>query len=58
MASVSRQGRFRLGVRKSFSERDGQALEWAAQGGGVTIPVGDQETFHCGTEGCGLVGTY
>ena len=43
------QGRFRLDVRKSyFSERGGQALEWAAQGGGgVTDPGGVQGTFGC-----------
>ena len=35
----------------------GQALGWAAQGGGgVTAPGGVQETFRCCTEGCGLLG--
>ena len=32
-------------------------LEWAGQGGdGVTVPVGVQETWRCGSEGHGLVG--
>ena len=35
----------------------GQALEWAAQGGGeVTVPGGIQGTFRCCTEGHGLMG--
>jgi len=53
------QGRFRLDVRKYyFSERDGQALEWAVQrGGGVTERGGVQRTFGCCVEGHGLVRT-
>ena len=36
----------------------GQALEWAAQGGGgVTEPGGVQRTFVCCVEGNGLAGT-
>ncbi len=45
-----------MDIRKGFSESD-WALEWAAQGGGgVTVLGGLQETWRCGTEGCGLVG--
>jgi len=50
------QRRFRLGVRKYFSESD-EVLERAAQGGaGVTEHGGVQETFRCCTAGRGLVG--
>jgi len=35
----------------------GQALEWAAQGGGgIAVPKGVQETFRCCTEGHSLMG--
>jgi len=46
-----------LGSRKNFFSETGNALEQAAQGGGVTIPGGVQEAFRCCTEGCGLVGS-
>ena len=49
---------FRQDVRKYYFSESGQALEWAAQGGGgVTNPGGVQGTFgHC-IEGHGLVRT-
>jgi len=51
------QERFRLDVRKYFSE-SGQVMEWAAQGGGgVTNPGSVQEIRGCGTGICGVVGT-
>jgi len=35
-------GRLRLGIRKKlFSEKSGQALKWAVQGGGRIIVSGD-----------------
>jgi len=41
-----------------FSERVGQALEWAAQRGvGVTEPGGVQRAFGCCVEGHGLART-
>ena len=41
---------------RSILQKSGQALEQAAQGvGGVTVPVGVQETVRC-TEEHGLVG--
>jgi len=34
--------------------KSGEAVAQAAQGGGgVTVPEGIQETWRCGTEGCG-----
>ena len=47
------QWRFRLDVRR----QSGQALDWAAQGGGgVTVSGGVQETFRCCTKEHSLVG--
>jgi len=41
---------------KILHRRSGDALAWAAQGGGgVTIPGGLQEKGRCGTEGHGLL---
>jgi len=52
------QGRFRLDIRKNFfTERIGQTLGQAAQGGGgVPIPGGVQKMCRCGTSVYGLVG--
>jgi len=51
------QGRFRLDTRKNlFTERGGQALEQAAQGGGGVSLGGVYKTCRCGTSGHGLVG--
>ena len=48
--------RFRQNIRKKITLwKSGEALAQAAQGGGVTIPEGVQETWRCGTEGPGLV---
>jgi len=53
------QWRFRLSIRKYFSEREVPALERAAQGGGgVTIPGSVQEMCRCSTKEQGLVGKY
>ena len=39
---------------KNYSQKSGEALAQAAQGGGgVTIPGGVQETCRCGTKGHG-----
>lgn len=35
------------------SRKSGEALQWAAQGSGVTRPGGVQELCGCGIEGCG-----
>ena len=52
------QGRFRLDVRKYYFSMCGQALEWAAWGGGgVTDPGDVQGTFRCCAEGHSLVRT-
>jgi len=41
---------------KISSQKSGEVLEQAAQGGGgVTVPRGGQETCRCGTVGHGLV---
>jgi len=54
---VSFHGLLRLDIRKNFFS--GNAMEWAAQGGGgVTIPGGVHETFRCSTKKHGLVGKY
>lgn len=44
---------FRLDNRKSFFLESGAALTQAAQGGGITVPRGDQAKGQSGTEGCG-----
>ena len=45
-------------MRIYFFSKSAEAVARAAQrGGGVTVPGGVQETWRCGTEGCGLVGT-
>jgi len=50
-------GEIQVKREDKLSQKSGQALEWAAQGGdGVTKPGGAQETFRCFTERHGLVG--
>lgn len=44
------------GHQEEFTHRGGdQAWEQAAQGGGVSIPIGIQEIYGCGTKGRGSV---
>ena len=52
-------GDVQVGYQETFLlKKSDDALAQAAQGGGgVTIPEDIQETWRCGTEGHGLVGT-
>lgn len=48
-------GEVRAGYEeKKLCKQSGEALAWAAQGGGtIPIPGGAQEILRCGTEGYG-----
>ena len=51
------QGRFRLGIRKTFFTERGKKMEQAAQGSGrITIPGAVKKMCRCGTLGHVLVG--
>ena len=54
MASRCARGGSGWILGKNYSQKSGEALAQAAQGGGgVTIPGGVQKLWRCGTEDCG-----